>query len=60
MGFFKKLFGSDLDGRALATSTDISDYAQIDLLRRFVEPRAGRALADSVALHAWSVEAPAR
>ena len=39
MGFFKKLFGSDLDGSALAASTDIGEYAQIDLLRRFVEPR---------------------
>jgi hypothetical protein len=39
MGFFKKLFGGGLDGDALAASPDKSEYAQIDLLRRFSSPR---------------------
>jgi hypothetical protein len=40
MGFLKKIFGgSALDGDRLAASTDKADYALIDLLAHFTEPR---------------------
>ena len=40
MGFLQKLFGgSKLDGDKLARSADKSDFAQVDLLSQFVEPR---------------------
>ncbi|MBV7330038.1 hypothetical protein KFU94_17695 [Chloroflexi bacterium TSY] len=38
MRLLQKLFGKKLDGERLATSDNIGEYAQIDLLSRFVEP----------------------
>lgn len=39
MGLFRRLFGGgEIDGMALATSPDKSEYAQIDLLSRFATP----------------------
>ncbi len=41
MSFLKKIFGSSvkLDGNALVQSTDIKQLGQLDLLKRFNEPR---------------------
>lgn len=40
MSFLKKLFSSGkLDGEALAQSTQLTEYAQIDLLTQFAQPR---------------------
>ena len=40
MSLFRRIFGgANLDGAALADSPNMSDYAQIDLLSRFVDAR---------------------
>ncbi len=46
MGFLKNLFGSRLDGAALAQSSSKEEYAQIGLLREFAQPRGLHSLAD--------------
>lgn len=51
MGFLKKIFGAaKLDGDALAQSGVKEEYAQIDLLSRFVEPRT---LHDAAEIRLW-------
>jgi hypothetical protein len=51
MSFLRNLFGSKLDGPALAQSDNVQDYAQIDLLGRFDPPRP---LHDEREQSAWS------
>ncbi len=51
MSFLRNLFGSKLDGPALAQSAQIQDYAQIDLLGRFTPPRPAHEDREQVA---WS------
>ncbi len=51
MSFFKRMFGPKLDGTALAQSAEKGEYAQIDLLARFV---GGAPLADPKLQQRWS------
>lgn len=51
MSFLKRLFGSNLDGEALARSSQKDEYAQIALLARFVD---GAPLDDAKRQQAWS------
>ena len=51
MSFFKRMFGPKLDGTALAQSAEKGEYAQIDLLARFVD---GAPLADPKLQQRWS------
>jgi hypothetical protein len=47
MSFLKKFFArSRLNGEALTRSTEKADYAQIDLLAQFVQPRGQHSLAE--------------
>jgi len=51
MQLLKKLFGSRLDGMALAKSQELKEYSQIGLLAEFVQPRP---LHDAMQQRAWS------
>jgi hypothetical protein len=52
MSFLKRLFGGNqLDGSALAQSSILADYAQIDLLTTFAQPRA---LHDAAEQQRWN------
>jgi len=55
MSFLKRLFGSNLNGEALASSQNRSDYAQIGLLAQFVD---GAPLDDAKRQQRWSRALP--
>lgn len=51
MQLFKHFFGARVDGMALAHSTELKEYAQIDLLAQFATPRP---LHDATLQRDWS------